>query len=235
MDHKLALVKADRFEALYSRICVDLGCPTDSSGALFHAISLALVFDPVAVAPAFSYLDGKITMPSPGIHGEYFNGGKATQPSDNSDIDDIAFQALPGVIARVASGGPTRWSTSTKGDLLVGNIGQWEQLRLQSSPMPFSVAMIQRLRASKTPLPLEGIWDAAPPYSAADLSILVDQTWAFITFVERDYGAVGIRHLLMAIGPARSLSEAIETGLNVKYADFQQQWQDWLMHYPDVK
>ena len=51
---------------------------------------------------------------------------------------------------------------------------------------------------------------------------------SLIAFVEDTRGPAGVIEFLNALGPARSLDQAIESALNVPYAEFEQQWQRWI-------
>jgi len=71
------------------------------------------------------------------------------------------------------------------------------------------------------------VWAATPPYASSDTTTLATEAWGVIWLIEDRYGRDGVRKFLNAIGPAQTLSEVIENGLGLSYAEFDQKWQAW--------
>jgi hypothetical protein len=72
--------------------------------------------------------------------------------------------------------------------------------------------------------PLNSVWNeidaanAAQSYSAAN---------SVSTYIEQKFGWPAVTKLLKAIGPSKSLAEAIETSTGQSYTEFEQQWRAW--------
>jgi hypothetical protein len=221
-DRAAALAVATHFEVIHTQVCADLGCPADGSDRI--PLSFVTTFYP----PNFDFATSTIILPTPGLQGVYYEDLAATRLIPNSEFNNIAYTWLPFYIARQVAGGWERWNVDRQGDLLVGNIANWESQRLLSQSPSFDQLNAQ-LAQREALLPLADIWEAVQPDSDADLDLLVIQTWSLIGFVEARYGTEGIRQLLIACGPATSLAEAVETGLGVPLAELEAEWQQWVL------
>jgi hypothetical protein len=54
------------------------------------------------------------------------------------------------------------------------------------------------------------------------------QLYQLVRFIEQEYGAPAVTQLLGTIDSTKSLAEAIEAGLHVPFAEFDQNWQAWV-------
>mgnify|MGYP001767587172 CR=1 FL=1 len=70
----------------------------------------------------------------------------------------------------------------------------------------------------------EQAWHSAQERLAADTASLALRV---VSHVDADQ-IEGVIKLLNALGPARSIEQAIETALSVPFADFDQQWREWI-------
>lgn len=245
-DNRQAWRVIERFERVYDALCRDLNCPTRRQAA--QAINV--IFDPAQAAPAVESGNGlTLTLPSPRLlefHEPYITA------------DDIAstfaFSTLLDPITRQASGDAERWRTSTNGELILQGIRAWEQLRIQlvralppeqvqysevpgdmwpgpSQGDPDETRQFYRDQlAGAQLLPLTQLWTLPPDYliTHGHDEVIDAEIDALIAFIEERYGNGGVIKLLNALGPARSIEQAIETALSVPFADFNQQWQAWI-------
>ncbi|CAG0928894.1 hypothetical protein TFLX_01134 [Thermoflexales bacterium] len=74
-------------------------------------------------------------------------------------------------------------------------------------------------------LSLETLWEIGEVYEPG---LALTQLYHLLRFIEQEYGASAVTRLLGAIDSAKSMSEAIETGLGVSFAEFDQKWQAWV-------
>jgi hypothetical protein len=49
-----------------------------------------------------------------------------------------------------------------------------------------------------------------------------------LCFIKQEHGSTAVTRLLGSIASARSMSDVIENGLGVPFAEFEQKWQAWL-------
>jgi hypothetical protein len=234
----------DRFERVYDVLCRDLKCRRSR-----RAPDIRLVFSPAQTAPLIETGDGlTITLPSLRLLEFHEPDG----PADDV-VTALAYQALLEPIIRQASGSARRWQINTNGMVILQGIQAWEQLRIQlasttppdqlsisapgklwpgaSQGEPAATQQFYRdLLADTQLLPLTRLWTLPPDYrqtgGAGD--VIDGEIDALIAFIEERYGNAAVIKLLNALGPARWLDQAIETALNVPYAEFDQQWQTWI-------
>jgi hypothetical protein len=188
---------------------------------------MILIFRPEALHASYDW-PFTMTLPSPRLNGLVVQDQRGEDMGPSGLLDPAINGSLPQLVARLAAGGEKRWSTSHVGDVFVGNIGLWESRRLGGAE-PISEEFVRsELQSLPTLLPLESVWAATPPYASSDTTTLATEAWGLIWLIEDRYGRDGVRKFLNAIGPAQALPEAIESGLGVPFAEFDQQWQAWV-------
>lgn len=245
-DNRQAWRVTERFERVYDVLCRDLNCPARNSAAR----GIQLIFDPAQTSPvidaATDYLT--ITLPSPRLLEFHEPLGVA-----DDAVTTLAYRVLLNPVARQASGDAARWRTNTNGDLILQGIQAWQQLRIQlaratppeqtfinapgelwpspSQGDPSATQQFYRdLLAGAQLRPLLSLW-ALPPdalMTGGDGDVIDAEIDALIAFIEERYGNAGVIKFLNALGPARSIDQAIETAFSVPFADFNQQWREWI-------
>lgn len=245
-DNRQVWLVTDRFERVYDVLCRDLNCPTRTRAA--QAINL--IFDPAQAAPRIDAGDGlTITLPSPRVLGYH-------EPYINADdvVSTLAFRALLEPISRQASGDAERWRSNTNGELILQGIQAWEQLRIQlvlavppgqleysdvpgelwrgpSQGDPGETQQFYRdVLTGAQIMPLASLWTLPPDYLSTHShgDVIDAEIDALIAFIEERYANAGVIDFLNVLGPARSMEQAIETAFNVPFADFNQQWLEWI-------
>jgi hypothetical protein len=73
-------------------------------------------------------------------------------------------------------------------------------------------------------LSLEVLWEIG---GVDEPGLAVVQLYHLLRFIEQEYGASAVTRLLGTIHAVKSLPDAIETGLNVPFTEFDQKWQAW--------
>lgn len=252
-DNDHAQIMAQQLEKIYDRICEDLNC---TLGQPVEPLTLrrcealdcgAAGVDPnpvpqftLILSPAMTSIVNSgyteqgitVTLSSPRLSGLYFQSLVDSPPGRDERIEQLAISqlSLPFFIAKIASGGSERWAKFRQGDLFVGNIGQWEVNRLAPIPaIDDTLSVLHDLKDQQLPT-LDSIWNMQPPYAMpqSQLGVIGSETWSVIRFIETKYGAEGVAHFLNAIGPAQSMSAALQAGLNVSEAEFDRDWRAWL-------
>ncbi|HZY43739.1 MAG TPA: hypothetical protein VFF70_03230, partial [Anaerolineae bacterium] len=242
-DDYHAQIVAQQLEKFYTRVCQDLNCTLGKPiGSLVFRVCRALdcsdgagvdpnpvpqftvVMSPTikaTTAGGFSTQHITITMPSPRLSGLYFQSLYDSAPGNDEPLVQMAIDKLyvPHLVAKIASGRPALLSDFKKGDLFVGNITQWEINRIIPISAFSDAQIFLTLQNVKDQdlLSLDVLWDAIPPYDLpqSQLDMLVTETWSVIRFIETKYGSESVVHFLNAIGPAQSMSDALQNGLNV--------------------
>ncbi|HZY42388.1 MAG TPA: hypothetical protein VFF59_10370, partial [Anaerolineae bacterium] len=243
-DNRLAWRVTQRFERVYDVLCRDLNCPGSRRTPRFN-----LIFDPDRSAPLIESGDSvTITLPSPRLlefHEPYGTADDA--------VTTLAYRILLDPIMRQASGDAARWDNHRAGGLILQGLMAWETLRIQlarvtppeqtfinapgelwrgpSQGEPSATQQFYRdlLRDAKL-IPLADLW-----HWSSDMQIPNDQydvidgeIDSLIAFIEDKRGPAGVVDFLNALGPARSLDQAIGPALSTTYAEFEQQWQRWI-------
>jgi hypothetical protein len=148
-------------------------------------------------------------------------------PGDNISLFGMAYSLVPQFIARMVAGGDERWSRYANGDLFVATMGYREtSLNLTRTDVQDSV-IFSYLHDITEVVPLETLWDTTLPYTSTP-PVIVAEAWTVIRFIDKKFGPDDAISFLHAIGPATSISRAIEMSLHIPYADFERQWRDWL-------
>lgn len=244
-DNRQAWRVTERFERVYEVLCRDLNCPAHDRGTPI----IKLIFDPARTEPVIDADDSLIiTLPSPRLlefHEPYGTADDA--------ITSLAYRILLDPVVRQASGDSAHWRTADNGDLILQGIEAWMQLRIQlaravppertfinapgelwpspSQGNPSATQQFYRdLLADAQIKPLAQLWALPADYlTSGSYDDVVDaEIDGLIAYIEERYGNAGVIQLLNALGPARSLDQAIETALSVPFTEFDQQWQEWI-------
>src|SRR5512143_496739 len=253
-DNDHAQILAQQLEKIYNRICTDLNCALGQplqppSLRVCQALDCSAAGGPdpnpvpqftLILSPAMTGIVNSgyteqgitVTLSSPRLSGLYFQSLAGSLPGRDERIEQLALSqlSLPFFIAKIASGGSERWAKFQQGNLFVGNIGQWEVNRLAPIPgIDDTLSVLHDLKDQQLPT-LDSLWNMVPPYAMpqSQLAVMGSETWSVIRFIEIKYGAEGVAHFLNAIGPAQSMSAALQTGLNVSEAEFDRDWRAWL-------
>jgi len=234
----------ERFSAAFAQLCGDLDCGLEPPWDLRWGRPVALTVA-VRSAPWHTYeLAGElrpviVRLPSPRVTGAY------TTDQRGDPLMSMALDALLEPVARLASGEAGRWTADKGGRLFLDAVINWQRLRvaLTDGPLPLffreprgglirppsplssiTAPAFFAGRLSGQPLrPLAALWDWPPDDAGA-----VDQADAVIAFIASTRGESGVVDFLKALGGARSLRAAIETGLKIDYRDFEADWQNWI-------
>ena len=227
-DAPLVKMVADQFEQIYMRTCADLDCPLDRAGSLPRVMTMTLIFRPDAERFDMDWGSKAFSLPSPRVRGLYFLDLSGSLLGNNVSLLGMAYSLVPQLIARMASGGDERWSRYTNGDLFVRSIGYRETSLNLAGIDTANYVIFSYLSDVTDVAPLETVWDATLPYTSTQPNVMMAEAWTVIRFIDVNFGSDAVVKFLHAIGPATSLSQAIEAGLGIQYADFEQQWRDWL-------
>ncbi|MBI5567846.1 MAG: hypothetical protein HY870_23315 [Chloroflexi bacterium] len=244
-DNRQAWRVTERFERVYDVLCRDLNCPAHTR----RTQAINLIFDPAQAAPVIDAGNGlTITLPSPRLLEFHEPYGAA-----DDAVTALAYRVLLDPVTRQASGDAARWYTTTGGDLILQGIQAWQQLRIQlaratppeqifinapgelwpgpSQGEPDETQQFYRdLLTGAQIMPLAQLW-ALPPdilMTSGDGDVIDAELDALIAFIEERYGNAGVIQFLNALGPARSIDQAIEAAFSVPFADFNQQWLEWI-------
>ena len=244
-DNRQAWRVTERFERVYDVLCRDLNCPARTR----RRQAINLIFDPAQAAPVIDVGERLIiTLPSPRLLEFHEPYGTA-----NDAVTTLAYRVLLDPVARQASGDAARWQTNTNGDLILQGVQAWQQLRVQlaratppeqtfintpgelwpgpSQGEPGETQQFYRdVLAGAQLMPLAQLWTLPPDalMTGGDGEIVDAEIDALIALIEERYGNAGVIKFLNALGPARSIDQAIETALNVPFAEFNQQWLEWI-------
>jgi hypothetical protein len=71
-------------------------------------------------------------------------------------------------------------------------------------------------------------WPTAGNDAATLKPAALQEAKAVIIYIEEKYGQDGVVRFLNALGKARSSEVAIKTALAIDYAEFDQQWTQWI-------
>jgi hypothetical protein len=76
------------------------------------------------------------------------------------------------------------------------------------------------------PPPLDVAWSTA--LDDANATQIYAAAHSVVTYIEQEYGEQAVTRLLKAIGPSKSLAEALETSTGQPYAEFEKDWRTWV-------
>jgi hypothetical protein len=202
-----------QLEEDYQALCHDLGCVSSE-----HELTLTLKLKGTEVSYTYPVNPAEeFHLPSPRVMG-FFESGRAY--SWNDRYASYAYSALlQAIIGRVHGA----LNFDRPGDGLLWAAGIWALNRID--PLPAEVLDIPDLLQQRPLLSLETLWKTGGTNESRPALI---QLYQVVRFIEQEYGAAAITHLLDAVGSAQSMSEAIENGLGVPFAEFDQKWQTWL-------
>ena len=248
-DAELVQYTLARFEAAYARMCTDLGCEirpefSEQYGAdpnwyspypiayspYPRVLTITLIMRPEMDRFGWDVIDRgqavTITLPSPRVTGVVDGWLGQSDP-----IDFLIFDSLAAPVARIASGGPQRWSNRQDGQLFFDAIVEWERDWLR----PLTESSLRFARPAGIPagddlLPLGSLWDGPHEFAtdSARLDRMRHEAVAVVVYIGQQFGPLRVAGLLNALSSARSLPEAIENGLGLSYAEFESQWRAWL-------
>jgi hypothetical protein len=216
-DAPLVKMVADQFEQIYTRTCFYLGCPVDGDGSLPRVMTMTLVFRPDTARLDMDWDSKTFTLPSPRIQGLYFMDLYSSLPGDNISLLGMAYSLVPQFVAQMVAGGDERWSRSQKGSLFVRIIGGQETSRILADTDVSDAVIFSYLRDITDVVPLETLWDTTLPYTSTPPNVMVAEAWTVIRFIDADFGPGSGVKFLRAIGPATSISHAIEMSLHIPY------------------
>lgn len=243
-----------RFEAAYSKLCVDLGCPIRSEQSTKYGtppewyspypinyspyprvLSITLVMRPELDRNAWEVVDAgqmvTITLPSPRVSGvlDGWLGHSVTGSIEPMDLKIADSLVAP--VVRVISGGTERWQRRPDGQLFLDAVVAWERDVLQ----PLST---DRLRYVSTYgsfddadlLPPEMLWNWPREFVTDErtLAQMREQALSIVVFIGREFGSWGLGGFTRALGASFSLEGAIQGSLRMDYASFERMWRDWL-------
>lgn len=201
-----------QLEEDYQALCRDLGCATAGQELTFtikiKGNDLPYYSQPVLAG------EHEILLPSPRMTG-FFEMGRAYSWR-NSFAHSVLLQAI---VDRLYGG--FGFDRPGGGILWAGSI--WAIDRIDPLPDEFQI-LLGDLK-QKQLLSLETLWELG---GINEPGLVLAQLNQLLRFIEQEYGAAAITHLLGAIDSAKSMSEAIENGLGVPYAEFDQKWQAWV-------
>ena len=245
-DAPYAQLVADRFERAYTVLCGDLSCLTVGN-ELPRVLTMTLVISPDSVLKTVDLGQSMtVTLPSPRAAGIYDHGGVAGDP-----YDTIAYDSLAQPVTRIGSGNTDRWLKTNDGELFLQAIVKWERQRvndhvyaetffvdlsgrLNRRPFPGDNSQAQQAYADRLRdeqlVPLKSLWHwplNLPP-SSNMLNVIHSETDAAIAFIEQEFTPAGVARFLNAIGKEDSFQDAVEAGLGLSYAVFEQRWQQWV-------
>ena len=220
-DRELVSPIARRLEELYQSMCRDLGCAPDS-GAEKIEVTLLGNDGPMIDLQAYFVPAGKekfeMRFPSPRVTG-VFEIGRPTHPNFlEAHLEALLLASY--LVNRVSQRDKSR---DVSRDVILTAIQIWAAARSDPQIDYFS----SRVSAwgQKPVLTLEQLWGS--PRDELPLQRF-DQAELLIYFIEQEYGVSAVADLLKALGPAQSLSEAVDKGLGVPFAEFEQKWQAWV-------
>ncbi len=206
-DHDVLSPTLKQMEEDYQSLCHDLGCTT-----LGHELTFTVRMTHANVP--FVYSANTIWMPSPRVAG-YYESGRA-YVWNNNPVHWILAQSI---VEQVY--GKRGYDQPGGGLVWAGTI--WAVERIDPLPPEF-----WNERGNLTPkslLPLETLWELG---AVNEPGMALNQLNWLLRFIEQEYGAAAVTRLLSAVGSAKSMSEAIEFGLGVPFAEFDQKWQAWV-------
>ena len=199
-----------QLEEDYQALCRDLGCASFGQELTFTLkMGGSQGFD----VPLVNVAEHGIQMPSPRVTG-FFESGRAYGWKNS-----YAHSALLDAIVRRAHG---TLDFDRPGDGLLWAASIWALNRVD--PLPAETRGMLTDQQQKPFLLLEDLWEGG---GTDEPGLALDQLYQLVRFIEQEYGASAVTHLLGAIDSAKSMSDAVENGLGVPFAEFAQKWQAW--------
>ncbi len=200
-----------QLEEDYQALCRDLGCAKAGEELTF---TVKMKWNGI---PTYSQRalpeEYEIRLPSPRVTG-YFESGRAYSWRNNF-AHSVLLQAI---VDRLYGG--FELDRPGGGILWAGSI--WAIDRLDPLPEEFQILLGDFKQ--KPLLSLDALWELG---RGTEPGLVLAQLNQLLHFIEQEYGAAGVTHLLGAVNSAKSLSDAVENGLSVPYAEFEQKWQAW--------
>lgn len=199
-----------QLEEDYQALCRDLGC-----AAIEHELTFTLKMKDNEGPYAYPARTGnsQLQLPSPRVTG-FFESGRAYYWNNSSNHFTLALAIAEGVYGAIS------YERRGGGILWAGIL--WAIQRID--PLPPEFWNMLGDSNGQPLLPLERLWETTQD-TEPGLALL--QTYHLLRFIEQAYGAAAVTQLLGTINSAKSLPAAIENGLGVPFAEFDQKWQAW--------
>jgi hypothetical protein len=210
-DRNVISLTLRQLEEDYQALCRDLDC-----ASIGHELTFTLKITGGEGPYAYPVRAGEseIRLPSPRVTG-FFESGRAYSWKNNfahSILLEVIMERVHGGLGFDRPGGGILWAGSI-----------WALDRIDPLPEEFQ-SLLGDLK-QKPLLSLETLWEIS---RVAEPGLALAQLYQLVRFVEQEYGASAVTQLLQAIDAAKSLPEAIENGLGVPFAEFNQKWQTWV-------
>ncbi len=221
----------------YERMCEMFGCATvakhcveafDQPWCSSYArdISMTVTFRG-GDTPSFNFdtTDSTaitLTFASPRVLGLYELPGQAVVDSR------FTHGFLPDAIAQYVAYGAVKFPFEPRaGDAIVWAIANWATARIHPAATGGRLTGLfsPRLPDNQNLLPLEELWNGI---NGTNIRQMFSETYAVVRFIDERFGSPSIPRLLKAIGPSKSMQEAIESSLDLPFDQFKQQWSEWL-------
>jgi hypothetical protein len=211
-DRDLISPTLQQLERDYAALCRDLNC-----AAVKHPLTITVEIGGREGAYAYPILSGygDLWLPSPRVSGFYESGRAYTW--HNNPVHWVLAQII---VQRVY--GDVNYDSPGGGLLWTGGIWAVEHL----DPLPEDIWNQLGDLTQRSLLSLDALWELGRVNEPGPGLIQLNR---LLRFIEQEYGAASVTRLLVSIASARSLPEAIETGVGLSYPVFNQQWQAWAM------
>jgi hypothetical protein len=228
-DRELVRPITGQLEQAMTRLCSDLGCARtlnnclealgsmDCNPSQRSTITYTLAMNSIGAGVHFSDDGREIHLPSPRITGIY----EDDQPIDFEKGDTILAMAWF-TAQRRAYGQAESLSIHNRNAMLIA-ITLWAAPR--AAPIRVDAVTSEFTLDVRSVLPLDALWNSV---TASNASQMYSEAIAVTRFMSQVYGPRSIAKFLRAMGTAHSFSEAVETGVGVRFADFDRQWAAWV-------
>jgi hypothetical protein len=209
-DHDVLPPTLNQLEEDYQSLCRDLGCTT-----LGHVLTFTVRMTNDEAPYVYTLRSGnsEIRLPSPRLTG-FYESGRAYDWNNNLAhfvLAQAIAERVHGTVSFEKPGGGLFWA---------GSIWAVEHI----DPLPAKLWHELGDLTQKPLLSLETLWELG---GVNEPGLALAQLNQLLRFIEQEYGAAAVTQLLGTIDSAKSLSEAIENGLGVSFAEFDQKWQTW--------
>ncbi len=228
-DRELVPPVVSQLERTVARLCNDLGCTRtlnnclealgsiDCNPSQRSTITYTLKMNSVGSGVHFSDDGREIHLPSPRITGTY----EGDQPLDFENGDIIL--AIAWFTAQRRAYGQVDISLAHDANAMLMAITLWAAQR--AAPFRADEAASQFNLDVRSVLPLDALWNNV---TASNATQMYGESVAVIRFMAQAYGPRSIARFLRAMGTAHSFSEAVETGVGMRFAEFDRQWKAWV-------
>jgi hypothetical protein len=210
-DRDLISATMQQLESDYQALCRDLGCATLGQELTF-TVKMKATEGPYTY-PVFAG-DSGIHLPSPRVMG-FYESGRAYYWKNNSAhwvLAQAIAERVYGLVGYDQPGGGIVWA---------GSVWAVEHI----DPLPAELWNNLGDLTQKPLLSPGELWEIA---KLDEPGLALAQLYQLVRFIEQEYGAPAVTQLLGTIDSTKSLAEAIEAGLHVSFAEFDQKWQAWV-------